>query len=399
MSINGNARNILTELLTKTIELGASDLHLRVDSAPQVRIHGKLRPLEGYSVLDPDDARALAVSFLNDRQREQFDRRLELDFSIGIEGLSRFRVNIFNQKETIGGVFRAIPYLIKTFEDLGLPPVVADLCRKPRGLILVTGPTGSGKSTTLATMIDRINIQRHEHIITIEDPIEFLHTHKNCVVSQRELGTDTESFAEALRSGLRQDPDIVLVGEMRDLETIEMALRVAETGHLTLATLHTNTAASTITRVIDVFPAVQQPQIRTQLSNVLEGIMCQALLPNSTGDGRAMAMEILVPNSAIRNLIREDKVHQIYSMMQTGNDKHGMQTLNQSLAALYRRRDVTLETALTVSGNQEELLDLVGRGRHPATAAGIAAPAREIAGGGIRPHLRAKFTNEGDSEI
>jgi twitching motility protein PilT len=394
MSINGNARNLLTELLTKTIELGASDLHLRVDSAPQVRIHGKLRPLEGYQVLKPDDARALAISFLNDRQREQFDRRLELDFSIGIEGLSRFRVNIFNQKETVGGVFRAIPFLIKSFDDLGLPPVVADLCRKPRGLILVTGPTGSGKSTTLATMIDRINVQRHEHIITIEDPIEFLHTHKNCVVSQRELGTDTDSFAEALRSGLRQDPDVVLVGEMRDLETIEMALRVAETGHLTLATLHTNTAASTITRIIDVFPAVQQPQIRTQLSNVLEGIMCQALLPNSTGSGRVMAMEILVPNSAIRNLIREDKVHQIYSMMQTGNDKYGMQTLNQSLASLYRRRDITLETALAISGNQEELLDLVGRGRHPAAAAGVAAPVRDAAIGGPRSQFRAKFRND-----
>jgi twitching motility protein PilT len=397
MSINGNARNILTELLTKTIELGASDLHLRVDSAPQVRVHGKLRPLEGYEILDPDDARALAISYLDDRQLERFDQRRELDFSIGIEGLSRFRANIFNQKETVGGVFRAIPYLIKTFEDLGLPPVVADLCRKPRGLILVTGPTGSGKSTTLATMIDRINIQRHEHIITIEDPIEFLHTHKNCVVSQRELGTDTDSFAEALRSGLRQDPDVVLVGEMRDLETIEMALRVAETGHLTLATVHTNTAASTITRIIDVFPAVQQPQIRTQLSNVLEGIMCQALLPNSTGDGRVMAMEILVPNSAIRNLIREDKVPQIYSMMQTGNDKFGMQTLNQSLAALYRKRDITLETALSISGNQEELLDLVGRGRHPASMTGSPAQTRDIAVGGIRPQTRVKFTNEDQS--
>ena len=231
MSINGNARDVLTELLKKTIELGGSDLHLRVDSPPQVRIHGKLRPLEGYASLGPDDARQLAISYLNSDQRRAFDEKRELDLSIGLEGVSRFRVNVFQQKETVGGVFRAIPYQIKTFEELGLPPVVADLCRRPRGLILVTGPTGSGKSTTLATMIDRINVQRHEHILTIEDPIEFLHTHKNCVVSQRELGTDTDSFAEALRSGLRQDPDIVLVGEMRDLETIEMALRVAETGH------------------------------------------------------------------------------------------------------------------------------------------------------------------------
>jgi twitching motility protein PilT len=390
MSINSGARNILTELLTKTIELGGSDLHLRVDSAPQVRVNGKLRPLEGYATLNEADTKALGISFLTDRQKSEFEQRRELDFSIGIEGLSRWRVNVFTQKETVGAVFRAIPYLIRTFEELGLPPVVADLCRKPRGLILVTGPTGSGKSTTLATMIDRINVQRHEHILTIEDPIEFLHTHKNCVVSQRELGTDTDSFAEALRSGLRQDPDIVLVGEMRDLETIEMALRVAETGHLTLATLHTNTAASTITRIIDVFPAIQQPQIRTQLSNVLEGIMCQALLPNSTGTGRVMAMEILVPNSAIRNLIREDKVHQIYSMMQTGNDKYGMQTLNQSLAALYRRRDITLEVAMAISSNQEELLDLVGRGKHPAPVTGAAVAAREGFSGTI-PQIRSKF--------
>ena len=393
MSVNQNPQEFLTELLTKTIELGGSDLHLRVDSPPQVRIHGKLQPLDGYEVLDTEKARALAVSFLTDRQKQEFESKREIDFSIGIEGLSRFRVNIFNQKETIGGVFRAIPYLIKTFEELGLPPVVADLCRKPRGLILVTGPTGSGKSTTLATMIDRINLQRHEHILTIEDPIEFLHTHKNCVVTQRELGSDTFSFGEALRSGLRQDPDIVLVGEMRDLDTIEMALRVAETGHLTLATLHTNTAASTITRIIDVFPAGQQPQIRTQLSNVLEGIMCQALLPNSTGTGRVMAMEILVPNSAIRNLIREDKIHQIYSMMQTGSDKYGMQTLNQSLAALYRRRDITLEAALSISSNQEELLDLVGRGRPltPASSTGMAAGSTTT---GIRPRINTKFNEE-----
>jgi len=387
MSINGNARDVLTELLKKTIELGASDLHLRVDSPPQVRIHGKLRPLDGYAVLGPDDAQQLAVAFLTPDQRQAFDARRELDLSIGLEGVSRFRVNIFQQKETVGGVFRSIPYQIKSFEDLGLPPIVADLCRRPRGLILVTGPTGSGKSTTLATMIDRINVQRHEHILTIEDPIEFLHTHKNCVVSQRELGTDTNSFAEALRSGLRQDPDIVLVGEMRDLETIEMALRVAETGHLTLATLHTNTAASTITRVIDVFPANQQPEIRTQLSNVLEGIMCQALLPNSTGDGRVMAMEILIPNSAVRNLIREDKIHQIYSMMQTGGEKYGMQTLNQSLAALYRSRKITLETAVGITSNPEELLELVGRGKNsPAVGVTGAAPLKSQVAG-VKPML------------
>jgi twitching motility protein PilT len=361
MDFSGEPRATLTRLLSRMVEMGASDLHLRVDSPPQVRLHGQMLPLEDYPRLTEKDTRAMAFSFLSDRQKESFENRRELDFSIGLEGVSRFRVNIFNQKETVGAVYRAIPYQIQSFDDLGLPHVVADLCRKPRGLILVTGPTGSGKSTTLATMIDRINTSRRQHIITIEDPIEFLHTHKNCVVSQRELGIDTFSFAEALRSGLRQDPDVVLVGEMRDLETIEMALRVAETGHLTFATLHTNTAASTITRIIDVFPAEQQGQIRTQLSNVLEGIMCQALLPNAMGNGRVMAMEILVPNSAIRNLIREDKVHQIYSMMQTGSDKYGMQTLNQSLAALYRKRDVTFETAAAISSNVEELKDLCGQ--------------------------------------
>ena len=362
MSITGNPQAALTELLKKTIEIGGSDLHIRVDSPPQIRVHGQMVPIEGFEPLTPAETEGLAYSFLTDRQKETFEENFELDFSIGLEDVSRFRVNIFSQKETIGGVFRAIPFEIKTFEELGLPHVVSELCRKPRGLILVTGPTGSGKSTTLATMIDLINRTRRQHIITIEDPIEFLHTHKNCVVTQRELGIDTNSFGDALRAGLRQDPDVVLVGEMRDLETIELALRVAETGHLTLATLHTNTAASTITRIIDVFPSSQQPQIRTQLSNVLEGIMCQSLLPKATGDGRVMAMEILIPNSAVRNVIREDKIHQIYSLMQTGSEKYGMQTLNQSLAALYRQRAITLEMALSISTNEEELKELCGRG-------------------------------------
>jgi twitching motility protein PilT len=360
MSLNDEREINLSELLTKLMELKGSDLHLRVDSPPQIRVHGHMEPLEGYRTLTPADTKQLAHSVLSEKQIQVFKEKLELDFSHAVEGLSRFRVNIFNQKDTVGAVFRAIPFEIKSFEDLGLAPVLAELCRKPRGLILVTGPTGSGKSTTLASMIDKINITRREHILTIEDPIEFLHTHKNCVVTQRELGADTESFGGALRSALRQDPDVVLVGEMRDLETIEMALRVSETGHLTLATLHTNTAASTINRIIDVFPAGQQSQIRTQLSLVLEGIMCQSLLPKATGDGRVMAMEILIPNSAIRNLIREDKVHQIYSMMQTGQDKHGMQTLNQSLAALYQKRLVTLETAMTITQNAEELKELCG---------------------------------------
>jgi twitching motility protein PilT len=274
-------------------------------------------------------------------------------------------------------VFRVIPFEIKSFNQLGLPAVVAKLCDKPRGLVLVTGPTGSGKSTTLASMIDKINSERHDHILTIEDPIEFVHMNKNCVVNQRELHADTKSFADALRAALREDPDVVLIGEMRDLETIESALRIAETGHLTFGTLHTNSASSTINRIIDVFPAHQQPQIRAQLSLVLEGIMCQSLLPKSDGKGRAMAMEILVPNAAIRNLIREDKIHQIYSAMQSGQEKFGMQTFNQSLATLYLQKQITLEVALARSSNADELQEIINRGASLAGrgTAGVAAKA------------------------
>ncbi len=323
---------------------------------------GHLRPLEGYRTLTSADTKQLAYSVLTDAQKHRFEENLELDFSFGVKGLSRFRANLFNQRGAVGAVFRAIPYEIKAFEELGLPPIIKQMCDKPRGLILVTGPTGSGKSTTLAAMVDKINRDRREHILTIEDPIEFLHNHKSCLVNQREVNADTHGFAEALRTALRQDPDIVLVGEMRDLETIESALRIAETGHLTLATLHTNSAASTINRIIDVFPSDQQAQIRAQLSLVLEGILCQALLPRAEGKGRAMAMEIMVPNSAIRNLIREDKVHQIYSMMQTGQDKYGMQTFNQALATLYHKRLITLDTALQRSSNVDELRELIDRG-------------------------------------
>lgn len=352
----------LPDLLKKMTELGGSDLHVTTNSPPQIRVHGHLRPLEEFSPFTPAQTKQLAYSVLTDAQKHRFEENLELDFSFGLKGLSRFRANLFNQKGAVGAVFRAIPYEIKSFEALGLPPVVSDMCKKPRGLILVTGPTGSGKSTTLASMIDKINIDRHDHILTIEDPIEFLHNHKNCVVNQREVNADTHGFADALRTALRQDPDVVLVGELRDLETIEMALRVAETGHLTFATLHTNSAASTINRVIDVFPAGQQGQIRTQLSLVLEGVLCQSLLPKASGDGRAMALEILVPNAAIRNLIREDKIHQIYSMMQTGQDKYGMQTFNQALATLYQKRLITLDTAMQRSSNADELKDLIERG-------------------------------------
>jgi twitching motility protein PilT len=363
MTLNEPATQItLSELLKKLAELGGSDLHITTNTPPQVRVDGHLRPLEGYKILTSADTKQLAYSVLTDAQKHRFEENLELDFSFGVKGLSRFRANIFNQRGAVGAVFRAIPYEIKPFEALGLPAVVKQLCDKPRGLILVTGPTGSGKSTTLAAMIDKINSDRHEHILTIEDPIEFLHNHKSCLVNQREVNADTRGFAEALRTALRQDPDIVLVGEMRDLETIESALRIAETGHLTFATLHTNSAASTINRIIDVFPSEQQSQVRAQLSLVLEGILCQALLPKADGQGRAMALEILVPNPAIRNLIREDKVHQIYSMMQTGQDKYGMQTFNQALATLYHKRQISLDIAMQRSSNSDELKELIERG-------------------------------------
>ncbi|MFM8440992.1 MAG: type IV pilus twitching motility protein PilT [Acidobacteriota bacterium] len=349
-------------LLERLITLGGSDLHLTTQTPPQVRVHGHLKPIEGVAPLTADDTKALVYSMLDDRQIFKFESDMELDFSFGIQGLARFRANIFNQRGAVAAVFRAIPFEIKTFTDLGLPPAVSELCKKPRGLVLVTGPTGSGKSTTLAAMIDKVNQDRKEHILTIEDPIEFIHAHKNCVVNQREVNADTQTFNAALRTALRQDPDVILIGEMRDLETIETALRIAETGHLTFATLHTNSAASTINRIIDVFPAGQQSQIRSQLALVLEGILCQTLLPNSVGDGRVMGLEILMPNPAIRNLIREDKVHQIYSMMQTGQDKSGMQTMNQSLAALYQQGSITLETALQRSPNQDELKEILERG-------------------------------------
>jgi twitching motility protein PilT len=352
----------LSELLHKLAELGGSDLHVTTGTPPLIRVHGEVRPLDGYRPLTSADTKQLAYSVLTDAQKHRFEENMELDFSFGVKGLSRFRANVFNQRGAVCAVFRAIPYEIKSFDDLGLPPIVKELCAKPRGLILVTGPTGSGKSTTLAAMIDKINRERHEHILTIEDPIEFLHNHKSCIVNQREVNADTKGFANALRTALRQDPDVVLVGEMRDLETIESALRIAETGHLTFATLHTNSAASTINRIIDVFPSMQQAQVRAQLSLTLEGILCQSLLPRADGRGRAMAMEILVPNTAIRNLVREDKVHQIYSMMQTGQDVHGMQTFNQALATLYHKRLITRETAMNRTSNVNELRDLIDRG-------------------------------------
>jgi twitching motility protein PilT len=349
------------QLLKAMIEKGASDLHITTGTAPQLRIDGRLHPLK-MPPLSPPETKQLCYSVLTDAQKHQFEENNELDLSFSVQKLSRFRANIFVQRGNIAGAFRAIPFKIKTFEELGLPEVIKGLAQKPRGLVLVTGPTGSGKSTTLATIIDRINTERNEHIVTIEDPIEYLHHHKGCVVNQREVGADTNSFKNALKYILRQDPDVVLIGEMRDLETIEAALTVAETGHLCFATLHTNSCVQTINRIVDVFPPYQQPQVRAQLSFVLEGVLCQALLERSNGPGRAMALEIMVPNAAIRNLIREDKIHQLYSAMQVGQEKFGMQTMNQSLASLHQRRLISLETAMSRSPDTDELRNLITTG-------------------------------------
>jgi twitching motility protein PilT len=362
----------LPELLQQMVSMQGSDLHITTNTPPTVRVHGKLTRLDQPS-LGPADTKQLAYSVLTDAQKKRFEETLELDFSFGLKGLARFRCNMFNQRGSVGAVYRLIPEEIKSFQDLALPPVLATLADRPRGLVLVTGPTGSGKSTTLAAMLDKVNRERYEHILTIEDPIEFVHKHKNCLVNQREVHSDTNSFSMALRAALREDPDVVLIGEMRDLETVESALKIAETGHLTFGTLHTNSAMQTINRIIDIFPAGQQGQIRTQLSLVVEGIVCQTLLPK-IGGGRVVALEIMIPTPAIRNLIREDKVHQIYSAMQTGQEKVGMQTMNQSLATLYQRKQVTLEAALEKSSNRDELQDLISRGVGVVAGAGLQRP-------------------------
>jgi twitching motility protein PilT len=343
----------MEELLRTLVEEKGTDLHLTVGSPPRIRIGKRLISLD-YPPLTPADTQRLCYSVLTEAQKKRFEEEHELDFSFGIAGLSRFRGNLFVQRGAVAGAFRVIPHRIPSMKELGLPPVVEELIRKPKGLILVTGPTGSGKSTTLAAMIDRINEERFGHIVTIEDPIEYLHRHKNCIVNQREVGSDTFGFHEALKHILRQDPDVVLIGEMRDLETIQAALTIAETGHLTLATLHTNTAVETINRIVDVFPPHQQQQVRTMLSFVLEGILCQRLLPRADGKGLVLALEILIPNPAIRNLIRENKIHQIYSQMQMGQQETFMQTLNQSLLSLYKQGLITLKDAMETSPDLEE---------------------------------------------
>ncbi len=358
----------LHQLLTAMIDKGASDLHITSGAPPQLRIDGRLVPLK-VPPLAPAETKQLCYSVLNDQQKHKFEEELELDLSFGVRNLSRFRANVYQQRGAVSGAFRTVPFKILSFHELGLPQTVADLAAKPRGLVLVTGPTGSGKSTTLASMIDKINSERHEHILTVEDPIEFIHPHKNCIVNQRELGTDTKTFKAALKYVLRQDPDVILIGEMRDLETVEAALTIAETGHLVFATLHTNSCVQTINRILDVFPSNQQGQVRAQLSLVLEGVLSQTLVPRSSGSGRALAIEVMVPNAAIRNLIREDKVHQIYGQMQVGQQRFGMQTMNQSLAALVMKKQITFEEGIKRSSDGDELRDIINR------QGGVAPPA------------------------
>jgi len=357
MAVEGNKYNI-QELLRVMIDQGGSDLHITAGSPPRIRLHGKLAPMS-TPALTGIESKQLCYSILTDAQKHKFEEENELDFSFGIKGLSRFRGNLFVLRGTVAGAFRTIPFKIMSFQELGLPPIMEDLSKKPRGLVLVTGPTGSGKSTTLASIIDKINTERAEHIITVEDPIEYLHNSKMALVNQREVGYDTHAFKKALKYILRQDPDVVLLGELRDMETIETALTIAETGHLCFATLHTNSCVQTINRIVDVFPADQQPQVRAQLSFVLEGVLSQLLIPRADGKGRVISLEVMVPNAAIRNLIREDKIHQIYSQMQVGQAKFGMQTMNQSLMSLYSRRLITLEEALGRSQEPDELRQML----------------------------------------
>ena len=350
----------LYDLLRMMIERGASDLHITTGSPPRLRVDGKLIPIDHPS-LTPADTKALCYSILTDAQKHKYEENNELDLSFAIRGVSRFRANIFMQRGAVAGAFRTIPYEIRGFKELGLPEILNEVVKKTQGLVLVTGPTGCGKSTTLAAMIDKINSERYAHIITVEDPIEYLHQHNKCLINQREVTSDTVSFKAALKYVLRQDPNIVLIGEMRDLETIEAALTVSETGHLTLATLHTNSTIQTINRIIDVFPPHQQEQIRVQLSFVLEAILAQHLIPKKSGQGRVLSFELMMPNPAIRNLIREEKIHQIYSMMQTGQAKFGMQTMNQSLYDLYAKGIISYEDAIGRSYLPEELNGMIQR--------------------------------------
>jgi twitching motility protein PilT len=363
----------LQQLLKAMIEKGASDLHITTGSPPQLRIDGDLVPLR-VPPLSPVDTKQLAYSILTDAQKHKFEEDNELDLSFGVKGLARFRANLFMQRGAVAAAFRTIPFKILSFQELGLPSIVGEIANRPRGLILVTGPTGSGKSTTLASIIDKINTEGHYHILTIEDPIEYLHPHKSSVVNQREVGADTANFKKALKYVLRQDPDVVLIGEMRDLETIEAALVIAETGHLAFATLHTNGAVQTINRIIDVFPPYQQPQIRANLSFVLEGVLSQQLIPKLGGAGRVLALEVMIPNAAIRNLIREDKVHQIYSQMQVGQNRFGMVTLNQTLLALVQKRLISVDEAVGRTSELDEFRTMLVNAGISAAAQAPPAP-------------------------
>jgi len=357
--MNDSAPATLRALLEEMIDKGASDLHLSAGEVPKLRVDGKLENSNYGTQLGPRDTQSLSYSILTEQQKKRFEQEDELDLSFSVQNLSRFRGNVFRQRGTVAMAIRQIPFEILSFQELGLPPAIAKLAEKPRGLVLVTGPTGSGKSTTLAAILDKVNRERCGHIVTVEDPIEFVHRHKNCLVNQREVGSDTESFQNALKYVLRQDPDVILVGEMRDLETVKAALTIAETGHLALATLHTNSAAESINRVIDVFPSHQQDQVRSQLSFVLEGVVTQTLLPRRIGKGRVVACEVMLATPAIRALIRDEKVHQIYSTMQAGK-KYGMQTLNDALYSLYMRDEVALEDLMRVSQDQKELKRMIG---------------------------------------
>jgi len=366
---DGGLKYNLQQLLRAMVEKGASDMHITAGSPPVLRIDGSVVPLK-LPPLSKADSKQLCYEMLTDEQREAFEAKNELDLSFPLRNVSRFRANVFVQRGAVAAAFRQIPFKILSFDELGLPKVVADIANKPRGLVLVTGATGSGKSTTLASIIDKINTEQRLHIMTIEDPIEYLHGHKLSIVNQREVGADTASFKDALKYVLRQDPDVVLIGEMRTLETIEAALTIAETGHLVFATLHTNSAVSSINRIIDVFPAYQQAQVRAQLSFTLVAVLTQTLLPRASGPGRALAMEVMIPNAAIRNLIREDKLHQIYSQMQMGQAGSGMQTMNQALAALCQRRAISNETALEASSDPDELRATLDGTRAPRAARG-----------------------------
>ncbi|MDQ2983447.1 MAG: type IV pilus twitching motility protein PilT [Actinomycetota bacterium] len=370
----------IDDLLAQMVALNASDLHVTVGAPPVVRVRGSLERLEGGLELSAEETQQLLYRILSTEQQKQLEVKRSIDFAHSIPGLARFRVNVYFQRETLSAAFRLIPTDIKTLEELGIPTTLHALTEKPRGLVLITGPTGSGKSTTLAALIDEINRKRSEHILTIEDPIEFVHKHKRCIVNQREIGPDATTFADALRAALRQDPDVILLGEMRDLETIGTAITAAETGHLVFATLHTQSAPSTVDRIIDAFPAGQQDQIRVQLAATLEGVVTQALLPTADGKGRVAALEILFPNDAVRNLIRQGKVEQIYSVMQTGTEK-GMQTMEQSLAELTLRKVITLETALGRSSRPDQLFSLLERAGFDMAGVEVETDPQPLAGG------------------